>query len=380
MTIRYHLHSHIDKDNVSQLVCHVHIGGAANRIAISTGIKVKTTLWDQLMQIVVGKSLIARHCNLLISKHRDIVEYKLKKYQNPDGSFSMNFKQKTEFLKSMEPVRDEFAQPQLWSNLDLSSDEMNLATSYQEDSPCIMVYKTYDYDKFKFILGNRIVKQQKVEMLISAMLVEDAKIPILVTKDFEVIDGQHRLKARMALGLPVYYMITEAPANAQSIINSTRVQTPFSPATIVTLHAEAGNENYLILQKFMDKYNLTATTAVNILSGKNSSLNSTQVGTPFHDGEFVPVNITESEKLMDFIDDVYKSSGKSPIVKHKNFMVALRAALKIEGFKKETFLKNVKSRPDKLDARATARQYRDIIHEVYNYKLQEKDKLNLRAI
>ena len=95
-----------------------------------------------------------------------------------------------------------------------------------EDAPEGIVFYTYDYGKFKHIEGNRQLDQGNCRKLLASMKRNDSKVPIIVTKDFHVIDGQHRLFVRKQLLLPVYYIVSDMSADANSIINTTRAQKP----------------------------------------------------------------------------------------------------------------------------------------------------------
>lgn len=67
---------------------------------------------------------------------------------------------------------------------------------------------THDYKKFRFIRGNRIIVKSKVKKLIdsyNAGLNLFPFCPILINKDFYIIDGQHRLTACKELGTPIHF-------------------------------------------------------------------------------------------------------------------------------------------------------------------------------
>lgn len=71
-----------------------------------------------------------------------------------------------------------------------------------------IIYETSDYSKFKFIQGNRPVNNGVVyESIKEKNLLRDH--PIIVNKDYQVIDGQHRLAAAEKLKLPIYYIISQ---------------------------------------------------------------------------------------------------------------------------------------------------------------------------
>jgi hypothetical protein len=73
------------------------------------------------------------------------------------------------------------------------------------------IRKTANYDIFKMIKWNRSLNRPNVIKLIeeNRKHFQLHKFPILVTKDFKIIDGQHRFNAAKELGSPVYYIVAE---------------------------------------------------------------------------------------------------------------------------------------------------------------------------
>ena len=55
-----------------------------------------------------------------------------------------------------------------------------------------VIYATTDYDKFKFLEGNRKLRLNNLEKMRESMIEEQLVIPICVNENFEIIDGQHR--------------------------------------------------------------------------------------------------------------------------------------------------------------------------------------------
>ncbi len=65
-----------------------------------------------------------------------------------------------------------------------------------------------NYSKFTLFDNNRDINETHVEELIASMRKSGQLMPVVVTPDKEVIDGQHRLKACEKLGIPVSYVIS----------------------------------------------------------------------------------------------------------------------------------------------------------------------------
>ena len=54
---------------------------------------------------------------------------------------------------------------------------------------------TRNYGQFRFMKGNRDVSSLHLERLIASMREKYVPTPIIVNKDNEIIDGQHRFNA-----------------------------------------------------------------------------------------------------------------------------------------------------------------------------------------
>lgn len=66
---------------------------------------------------------------------------------------------------------------------------------------------TKDYGLFKFFNYNRAIKRANLKAIKKAIQKRGLIMPILVTNEFKVIDGQHRLLALQELGMEVHYVI-----------------------------------------------------------------------------------------------------------------------------------------------------------------------------
>ena len=68
------------------------------------------------------------------------------------------------------------------------------------------VYSTKDYNKFKFRGDNRIVKDSHVKGLVENMKLRgwEPGSYVVINEKGEVIDGQHRVKAAIQVGIPVH--------------------------------------------------------------------------------------------------------------------------------------------------------------------------------
>ncbi|MBC8147318.1 MAG: ParB N-terminal domain-containing protein, partial [Bacteroidetes bacterium] len=71
------------------------------------------------------------------------------------------------------------------------------------------IYKTKNYEKFKFMVGNRPINSAHTAKLIESIKGKYLFNPIIINEKWEIIDGQHRFEAIKQLNLPLYFFINE---------------------------------------------------------------------------------------------------------------------------------------------------------------------------
>lgn len=81
----------------------------------------------------------------------------------------------------------------------------------EENSHSIEVYRSQDFNKFKFREENREIKPFHVQAFKDVLGKQgyDKKEPMKVTQEGDIIDGQHRYTACKELNIPFYYTIVE---------------------------------------------------------------------------------------------------------------------------------------------------------------------------
>lgn len=113
-----------------------------------------------------------------------------------------------------------------------------------------IIQKTKDYSKFKFLNGNRELNNHKLNSLIFAIQTRDKLYinPMIVDKNFRVLDGQHRLRAAEKLNKEIYYIVDEF-AEDSDMITLNKERSNWKPIDYIKFYANSGNENYI---KFLE--------------------------------------------------------------------------------------------------------------------------------
>lgn len=135
---------------------------------------------------------------------------------------------------------------------------------------------TFDYGRFSFIKGNRNVDHVKaiVKSIQSCDLT--AFNPILVTPNFEILDGQNRFEACKLLGKPIYYTICDSNIEAISIIRNLNIsQRNWRTRDYIYSFIDMGDEKMKDYVDFAERYgfkNEYLSVAAAVYFGKSSCI------------------------------------------------------------------------------------------------------------
>lgn len=232
------------------------------------------------------------------------------------------------------------------------------------------IITTTDYSIFTKMKGNRVVNEKHVRKLMKAFENNYLKTPIFVNEKMEVIDGQHRLEAASRMGYPVfYYKVGKVGLREVQQLNSTSKN--WCGADYLNCYCDLKAAPYLRLKEFVDNYpEFRIGVAGEILS-------DTKTGGRFSD------NFKEGKFKVGDIGDAYEVAGRLRQYKpyfadysSTGFVRVMLGLYRNPKFDHDTFLRKLALQPNALVRCATARQYRDLIEEIYNYKSQSK--INLR--
>lgn len=135
----------------------------------------------------------------------------------------------------------------------------------------IKIYVTDAYDSFQKMLGNRDAKSE-AKIISSIQQVGQVITPIIVNEKMEVIDGQNRLNALKALGLPVYY-IKQNGLDIEACRCLNVGQTNWGTEDYISSFADEGNRSYLRLLSLMNAYKKPLSIKGIVAMAKPTALN-----------------------------------------------------------------------------------------------------------
>lgn len=248
-----------------------------------------------------------------------------------------------------------------------------------------MVYKTHKYDVFKIMDDNRTLNLLHVKRLVQSFRDQYLVCPIIVNEKFQVIDGQHRLKACTELGIPVYYIIMPGYGIHEVQILNTN-QKNWNQMDFLKMYCEQGRQEYIEVKKFMDEFQdfgIAATLSLIKLQSSNKTqgtLGGKKVHMKdFEEGKLKIPNITKSyiyaRKIMDF-QPYYKEYYRGA------FVSAVIPLFSNKVYNHKEMLHKLENCPDEIKIKDAKKivGYRLQLEEIYNYKRQRENKVSFRYV
>jgi len=257
----------------------------------------------------------------------------------------------------------------------------------------LLVKSTNDYSLFKTMNSNRQVNLNHVKNLMKSMTENGVLInPIIVNEDFQVIDGQHRLRACTDLKLPVYYLVAK-DYNIKEVHALNLNQKNWSNQDYLEAYANDGNNNYKRILRFQqENKNFSFHSIMSFVTGvsgfhlRDSFMDCDKKantkrrkegikGIGFKEGRMI---VSESDIIKAQILSDRFNSLKNTFDQYNNntFIGAMIVIMNnVDEFDFNEFkLKSEKYR-DKLYRCSDRSGYYKMIHDFYNYK--KRIKLNL---
>ncbi len=234
--------------------------------------------------------------------------------------------------------------------------------------------RTTNYEIFKKQTTNRPIRKENVDKILSSITNKNMLHlrPIIVNKDMEVIDGQHRLEAAKKLNLDLYYVVHEESDDYDMILLNNN-QKRWTLYDYLNYYCEKGHPEYLSFKEFLSSTTWIDITSCLTIIGKNNGLEWRK----FKEGklEFKKSYEVNATKVM-FIEEIIKVIKNTLVTRNKKpfsgtrFIAALGFLCSQDEFDMDLFCKKLQGRLDCLHACATTEGYLQMLKGIYNYRNQ----------
>ncbi len=230
-----------------------------------------------------------------------------------------------------------------------------------------MIKSTKDYDMFVLRADNR----EKIDLSHVRKLCESIKSrnllemrPIVVNKDMEVLDGQHRLMAAKQLGVEIYYQ-EEKKLEADDIIRM-NISKAWGIGDYLNFYCHHEYPEYKKLSEFMKKHGLNLKVCLAICVGNG------QMGhVDFKAGKFkFHSDVTEESFQMcwETVDYLKRMSGYCSYVYTVKFWRALLLLVRHPDFDMDKWRHNRERNITQFGPRARESDFVILFESVYNWR------------
>lgn len=234
-----------------------------------------------------------------------------------------------------------------------------------------MINHTTNYDQFKQITSNREVNPKHVKKLAKAIHAKNLLHvnPIIVNKDNEVIDGQHRLEAARILKVPVYYVVDDS-ITKQDISTLNANAKNWTLMDYINYCTTEKAPGFATVSKYIAEYPfLKPSTILTLLSNRESSgITSENI----QRGHVILSNEANAKAIIELIQ---KIGNYNMIAFESKFVTALMKLSTHEEWDSERMIRQIEKQPRALVKCANMKQYIEMLLEIYNYHQQKRIRL-----
>ena len=235
------------------------------------------------------------------------------------------------------------------------------------------IFRTKDFGMFKFHDQNRGIIEGHVNRLYQSMLKNGwlHGSYVVIDRNGNVIDGQHRLKAAMKANIPVDYVV-EKSAKVEEISKLNTNSRNWNIIDHLNYYVKLQNPHYVVLDKYMKNFPDFRPTECMMLV-KNSTSSSDR--STFERGEF------KTRDMNLAYDWGRKILSLKPYFRGYNKSIFIRAMIRSfqsPQFDFDQFLRKVELRPMSIFMCSTIEDYITMIENIYNYYTKNGEKIRLR--
>jgi hypothetical protein len=253
----------------------------------------------------------------------------------------------------------------------LMNKTMNEVEKIEHVEASVKVFFTRKYGMFKSILGNRDLNPVKIKRIIRDIengLDMLKYCPIIVDREMNVIDGQHRLFVAKQVGSNVYYMITDHITLVEiAKLNSNTDKWKYKD--FINCYIVQGKDDYRVLEDFIKKNSTALMLSANLLMyGGPRSGTGGSVKNYIEQGEFQVKFLAYAEKLMSTVDRFSTFEG----YKDRYFIGAVHNLLNANKCQIDDLLAKFHQYQSPLEKCKSMKDYMSGLEMIYNYKNQNR--------
>lgn len=244
---------------------------------------------------------------------------------------------------------------------------------------CTVVYETMDYDRFKFIDGNRDINKTNKKNIIESFGEQGQRYvtnPIIVNEKMEIIDGQHRFEASRELGMPIQYIIVEG-IGREAVQDLNRAQLKWALSNFVGFH-RVTDESFERLFDLLKLYNdvpgkaKLSTTVIYAAVFKRPASSANQAITAAATEGHLNFSERDYEFVRKYLNPIQKIKEKDYAclrgIEHSDKLLnAIYRLMSVDGCGSNRFISGLERiRDEKVKVNIETRSFEDCLKTAYN--------------
>lgn len=236
-------------------------------------------------------------------------------------------------------------------------------------------HSTCNYAQFSCVKKNRSIDQDHLMQLYDAVSAKNllAEFPILVDKNLNVIDGQHRLRVAESLGVPIYYIVSER-ITVDDISSTNGNTRHWRMQDYMDRWLAEGKMEYVVLDRFMKKFPFfTLSEAVHLCHfGDKKYIHS-----KFTKGEYRCNDSSYAAKVAHALLDFAKFF---PRYHDNGFILAVANLMGNVNYDHKVMMARLEYQSTKLVRCSNSVAYIELLNEIYNYRAPLTKRVTLRKL
>jgi hypothetical protein len=224
---------------------------------------------------------------------------------------------------------------------------------------------TGDLDQFKFPQINRSLDKDHVGRLAASIKKTNllSTNPIIVNKQMEVIDGQHRLAAAEVAGVGIYYIVTSPEDMLNTIITLNTHQKNWLLDDYAKAYLSQGFSKYQIYFDLRSRYGLTGSELVSYSMVGHAPTRQFKAGT---------YNPNRLAITTEFLDNLNLIANYTDHVHTRPFRNALFILCKHPNFRWERFLDRCSIYTKFGKFNQSLEVYKRMVEDIYNFGMKTR--------
>lgn len=222
------------------------------------------------------------------------------------------------------------------------------------------ILHTKEYSLFSFHKKNRKINYKKVQKLAAAMKENNLLhlFPIVIDKDFTILDGQHRFAAAKEISADLYYVISDEQYSIENVARSNNFQSHWKIEDYVIYYSACDKEEYKKLLHTSIKNAMSPGVVAAVDNGNGSHY-------AIKTGEFEFTDYELVENILKWAKEFKKKYDFAHWNK-RGFLRALKFIIRIKNFNKKILFQQINKNPKLLIKCHEPEEYISLFEEIYN--------------